>query len=425
MSSFSAKWAHAFAGGKKGPWVLAINTAPPQPDWVGEVDGKPMRVVEDEEPSLNLLGVTVDADLSFAPLLKGVLGRLAAKGRTTPAGLASTGFGLPLQVDQLDGRVHQTVLQGSELLASYHRGWRAAAAAMTHGQYGMAKDLLGVPRATELGGFARVFLELRMEWRLGTHFARRVIMARARMELLPPDHPLSKLVDGVEAAGVSTWWEHAREVRTAWGIEIGAREFAEGRGEGRTTPEARRKKAQEYKRRIVLPRFQERESEWFRSEIQKAVANGRLNHPELAPARSRWLPSLRWAEWGPTHWKYYRAWVLVRLTGGIPLTVWDAGEVMAFLPRCPLCGHASAGVIHLALECRGVEDVRAEARATAGAQELTEEWLLQGGAADAVRIKVRLLGRAVGRVVAERRRRWAEQKKESQQMASIEEGRGS
>ena len=79
----------------------------------------------------------------------------------------------------------------------------------------------------------------------------------------------------------------------------------------------------------------------------------------------------------------------MRLTGGIPLTVWDAGEVMAFLPRCPLCGHASAGVVHIALECGGVEDVRAEARATAGAQELTEEWLLQGGAADAVRIKVR------------------------------------
>ena len=167
-----------------------------------------------------------------------------------------------------------------------------------------------------------MFLELRMEWRLGTQCARRVIMVRARLGLLPPDHPLSGLIDALEDTPTNTWWEHSKAVRNAWGVQVGAREFAAARGPGRTTPEARRKKAEEYKRRVVLPCFQRREAEWFRTEIQKATAEGRLHLPNLAPGRGRWSPSLRWAAWGPTHWKYYRAWMLIPLTGGIPLVVW-------------------------------------------------------------------------------------------------------
>ena len=39
MGEFSHQWAHAFAGGKKGPWVMAINTVPPQLGWVGPSGG--------------------------------------------------------------------------------------------------------------------------------------------------------------------------------------------------------------------------------------------------------------------------------------------------------------------------------------------------------------------------------------------------
>jgi len=374
MDAFSGQWAHAFAGGKKGPWVLAINAAQPDQRWVGTVGGQPMQVVEGDEPALALLGATVDGALGFAPLLRVVLGRLAAKGRATTAGLASTGFGLPYQVDQLDSRVHQSVFQGAELLASYAKGWRAAAAALTHGHYGTAKDLLGVPRRTELGGYARVFLELRIEWRLGTLWARRVIMARARLELLPPDHPVSVLVDDVERAGVRTWWQDALEVREAWGVMVGAREFGAGLGEGRTTPLARRTKAQKYKNRVVLPRLHERERAWFQTELQKAVEAVRVDHAALVPGRSRWHPSSRWAAWGPTHWKYYRAWVLVRLTGGVPLVVWGAGELPPFLPTCPWCWKQSVGVVHWALECTALQDLRGEAQAAAAEGTLTEDW---------------------------------------------------
>ena len=233
-----------------------------------------MQVVDDEEPALDLLGAKVDGGLTFAPLLQGVLGRLAAKGRATSAGLATTGFGLPYQVDQLDSRVHQAVFQGSELLASYEKGWRKAAAAITHGQYGVAKDLLGVPRTTELGGYARLFLELRIEWRLGTLWARRVIMARARLELLPEEHPLSTLVDRIETAGVRTWWQDALEVQEAWGITVGAREYGSGLGSGRTTPQARRAKSQKYKHQVVMPAMRTREAEWFRVALQEAVQEG-------------------------------------------------------------------------------------------------------------------------------------------------------
>ena len=135
MDRFITQWAHAFAGGKKGPWVLGVNAAPPEGGWVGTVDGRPLQVVDNDEPALSLLGVLGDGSLSFEPLLRKVLGLRASKTREVAAGLQSSGLGLPYQVDQLNSRVHQTVLQGSELLASYGKGWRAAAAALTRGQY--------------------------------------------------------------------------------------------------------------------------------------------------------------------------------------------------------------------------------------------------------------------------------------------------
>ena len=73
------------------------------------------------------------------------------------------------------------------------------------------------------------------------------------------------------------------------------------------------------------------------------------------------------------------------------------------------------GWAHWALECPAQHNLRGEANAAAGDAGLTEEWLLAGGSADVVRIKVRLVGRALGRVVAELRAAWARRRAEAEQ----------
>ena len=64
----------------------------------------------------------------------------------------------------------------------------------------------------------------------------------------------------------------------------------------------------------------------------------------------------------------------MRLTGGVPLVVWGAGGLPPFLPTCPWCWKLSAGVVHWALECTALQDLRGEAQAAAAEGTLTEDW---------------------------------------------------
>ena len=57
-----------------------------------------------------------------------------------------------------------------------------------------------------------------MGWRLEAAAVLRIVMLRARVSLLPEDHPVSRIVADVQGAGVATWWDHAREIMLAWGI---------------------------------------------------------------------------------------------------------------------------------------------------------------------------------------------------------------
>ena len=83
---------------------------------------------------------------------------------------------------------------------------------------------------------------------------------------------------------------------------------------------------------------------------------------------------------------------------------------------------------HWAIECAAMQDLRGEAEAALAGEPLTEEWLLQGGDADLVRTKVRLLGRAMGRLVANLRAAWEHRRaaaKQGEQGARKEEQEGS
>ena len=123
LTEFVTQWAHAFAKGAKGPRVMAFGTAQPAAGQLGKVAGERMQTVDPESPTIKALGVRIDAELGFDPLLREILAKLAGSARQIFAATQSTGFGLPYQVAQWEQRVITRALFGCELLASHACGW--------------------------------------------------------------------------------------------------------------------------------------------------------------------------------------------------------------------------------------------------------------------------------------------------------------
>ena len=81
----------------------------------------------------------------------------------------------------------------------------------------------------------------------------------------------------------------------------------------------------------------------------------------LSPDRGpppKWGIGAGWAPWGATDWRYFRAWLLVRICGAIPLVVWDAGDLPTVTPSCPCCDAKDVGMAHLVESCPGTEEAR-------------------------------------------------------------------
>ena len=47
------------------------------------------------------------------------------------------------------------------------------------------------------------------------------------------------------------------------------------------------------------------------------------------------------------------SWLLARVSLGVPLTVWDAGDVPIKIGECPCCPAAEADLFHLVESCPG------------------------------------------------------------------------
>ena len=102
-----------------------------------------------------------------------------------------------------------------------------------------------------------------------------------------------------------------------------------------------------------------------------------------------------WAPWGATDWRYFRAWLLARICGAIPLIVWDAGDLPASLPECTCCQAVDAGLAHLIEDCPGTAEARVE-----GSRLTLPEALAGDPDVDRLRQKIRVVGRAVALAVA-------------------------
>ena len=92
-----------------------------------------------------------------------------------------------------------------------------------------------------------------------------------------------------------------------------------------------------------------------------------------------------------TTWRFFRAWIVARVTGSFPLPLWGCGDISPVLGCCALCGERLVGLKHLLAACAGTAQLRAEFPSPVLAD--VTGWCLDGTAdTEELPLRVRYLG---------------------------------
>ena len=213
---------------------------------------------------------------------------------------------MPFQAAQIASRVETKALYGCEVLASFWGGHAAAFRSLNDANYAMAKKLLGVPSHVSLGSHVKVFSETRVLTRTGAKAAQRIIMLRARLRCLGPNHLVTEVVQAVARQPHGTWWEHSRQVMLGVGLLREIDEIWEASELRGANEKELKALVAKYKWREVVPAIRRQEETWFRQKPAGLNDDGLVPYRELVPLRQPWSFSLSWARWGRVMWKFFR-----------------------------------------------------------------------------------------------------------------------
>lgn len=147
-----------------------------------------------------LLGILVDSDLSYEPLLR----EIVAVGHGCFSKLLyaaeSGGFSIPVAAAQVPARVESVILYAAPLLAAVP----GAESAMNKLQVTWGRRLLGCHQGPPIR-HAVVIAQCGWPMRLGTRFLEKTLMARARLMVLPGDHPGALMLQAARSLATPTW----------------------------------------------------------------------------------------------------------------------------------------------------------------------------------------------------------------------------
>ena len=349
LSDYCELWRHRFQGGAKRPTVLAIGSTLQANLDAGTICGEAPSFVD----CMDVLGIPLDRGLTMQPLLDRLCSKMENGARELCNNITALGFGLPYLCAQFPSRVESSALFGCELLASYAGDWAVVARKLNDLQYRAAKILLGVRVHDSWGpgGHVRALCETRFFRRLSSKVALRIILSRARLLALPTHNPVGSIVSAALGRTGPSWLDHARVLTAKFAVYPDFLEFYPLDDLQRNDPSTRRKAVSTWKHKVVLPRIKQIDEEWFQAQLDALPADGFLSYVGVAPSRVPFSPGLVWAPWGPTTWRFFRAWCVARATSCLPLPLWECGRLVSSLPVCPLCGGLDADLVHILAIC--------------------------------------------------------------------------
>ena len=126
---------------------------------------------------------------------------------------------------------------------------------------------------------------------------------------------------------------------------------------GERCPLERKRLVANWKTRVVEPCVRRHEARWFSEQVAMLNTEGLVPYAELVPLRTLGNDlDIRFAPWGKTMWRFYKAWCVARATSCIPAGVWgrgtrSSGTLCARLERCSLCGACEADLEHVVVSC--------------------------------------------------------------------------
>ena len=302
-----------------------------------------------------ILGILLDSDLSFMPLLR----RTLAVGWTcflqVYHAADAGGFTVPIIASQVSLRIDAKTLYASAFLILAPR----AATLLNNLQYRWARTILGCRRARNLKWLLPV---ASCGWtiRLGTRMLEIAVIAYARIALLPVGHPAVSLLQlalnlpCISWAGVVRSSMHAD--RLAHSIpDITEVMAASDVDAARKDADHRRALLKQYKWDFVRPILAAADEYDYQKAAQKVIAPFQLPFADFVPSLQKFELDFISAPGGPLMRVWFRSWALVRMFGCWPLTLYGSDDLPAFIPECKACGECNVDVIHPLCTCCGTQ----------------------------------------------------------------------
>ena len=312
-----------------------------------------------------ILGITVDAELSFEPFRAEVLAKGGGIFEELYRAAEAGGFPIPVLASQVPLRVEPGALFGAAVLA----GAPGIETTLNGMQNKWARAVLGCRRGPGLN-WALCLAQLGWEMRLGTVMLEQAIMARARLLVLPAAHPATAVREAAMCSLAPSWWQRVGQlmVKMPGGPirDITDVESLAGDIQAATHSAEERKKAlRHYRWEVVRPVLREYDRAPFVAAAGRPIPTLGLSFGELQPEFRRWTLQELQEECGGI--ANYRMWAVCRMTGRWPLQVLGLGEAPLLLPRCRACGAEAVDVLHALAACGRTAELYLELAAHARA----------------------------------------------------------
>ena len=308
-----------------------------------------------------LLGVLVDDALTFTPFLNAVVRKSRAIFLEMLHAGETAGFTLPVLASQVPVRVEPFVVYGAALLAVAPQ----ADVALNRLQQYWARSILGC------AGFAGLPWSLLLAscgWvaRLGTKVFEYAIVCRARLFVLPDDHPAVEMFKASVVLPNADCWASQIKARMLASrppvpdiVEVptfSVRELVSARSD----KAVRKLVLRRYRSEVVRPRLLQADAALFETAASKNIVTFGLPFKAFMPSPVAFDAVWLSLEPVPSSWLWYRCWAIVRMTGKWPCVLFGDEELQVTLGQCGACGECDVTVIHALTQCPAVGFRRTE-----------------------------------------------------------------
>ena len=344
MYASTVKAEFNYGRGKTGVLPLFV-APPPDHDDVGC----------DVSTTRKILGILFDSNLTFAPMLRAVVGAAWGSFLELYFACESAGIAVPLMALQVALRVEPLVFFGAAFLVCAD----GAVGELNRLQYRWARRLLGVTGGAHTS-WDRARLQCGWSMRLGTKLKENAIVALARLQLSPVSHPASRMLDAVIAHCVPSWYSVVCGLMASGDASSRIPEIAacglfspSALANARTSAHARRDCLRKYRQQIVKPALLALDWAASASSLGRQLAGLGMGFSEFLPASMELRVDACSLDWGVHSAQGWRSWAVVRITGTWPLCVFGGDGLPFAIPQCSGCGACSVGVVHALCVCPG------------------------------------------------------------------------